>query len=122
MTDFLTKAEIEAMPPVWQAIYAKERQIAAIEEAKLALAMRLIPGAPDAADLEDAIGELEIELGPLRAEFTELVKAGNIVTPITVDEIEELRRTISAMSAVIAANKAVGELLDSARAVVNHFA
>jgi hypothetical protein len=119
MTNFLTREQIDGMSPHRRAIYAKEQQIAALEKVKISLQVRWIPEHADAADLEDAIGDLEIELSPLRAEYEEIVATEDIITPITTDQVEALKQAINELSGVITATASVASLLTSARMIAN---
>ena len=118
----LTKAEIEALSPKFRAIYAKQRQIDALEELLTALALRFVPGQPGAADIEDAMGDLEIRLGALRAEGEQIIKSNGVVQAITADEVEALQAAIRDLSGLIAASAAVGDLLDAANDIAGRFA
>lgn len=122
MTTTLTQAEIDALPTPLKELYLKQLQINALSETLIHLSMRFIPGTPDAADVEDAISDLQIELGILRARFQEMAKAPASITPVTAEDVAALKQAIEDLSAVVAANAAAGALLANAKILVGKLA
>ena len=119
MTKMLTQAEIDAMSSPFREIYLKQLQIDVLSAA---LGHLVTNNSVGAADIEDAVNDLQIELSALRARFDEMLKAPTAITPITAEEVAALKRAIEDLSAVVAANEAAGTLLANARVVVGKFA
>jgi len=114
--------EIRALPPKYRAAYSKDQQIEALHELMTALAMRVIPGAPDEAEIMRAIDALRIELDVLRAERDAIFNPSTSFTPISPEDVIQLREAVRELTGLIAATAAIGKMMDVATKIAKEFA